>query len=169
MAVNPPIQQPMIGPDGRVTPVWNQFFLRLSQQIGLSGYMLKSTYDPNGSGSVVDSDKFAGELPAYYLDLANATGLLRVSRCEWNIRQTTVDISALAGDHIECDASGGAINVTLPDPNQYIGRAVSVCKADSSGNAVTVIGTVNGAANPSTTTQYTVYWLLSVGAEWRRI
>lgn len=169
MAVNPPIQQPMIGPDGRVTPVWNQFFLRLSQQIGLSGYMLKATYDPSGSGSVVDSDRLGGELPSYYLDLANHTGAVGIGSVAWNVRALSADDTANTGDLCDVDASGGAVSITLPDPTANTGLMVAVAKADSSANAVTVVGTVNGATDPSFNTQYTCYLMVSNGSEWRRL
>ena len=41
-------------------------------------YLDKATYDPTDSGTVVDSQNFGGQLPAYYLNLANGayTGLL---------------------------------------------------------------------------------------------
>ena len=78
MATNPPINHPVIGMNGLITPVWAEFFLKLANSSTLGGYMLKSTYDPTNSRSVVDSDKLGGELPSYYLDLANHTGSLRI-------------------------------------------------------------------------------------------
>lgn len=166
----PPITHPVVdAKTGMITRPWSEYFLKSAQQSELAGYMLKSVYDPNGNGSVVDSDALGGESGSYYLDLWNATGVLRVAKTEWNVRPATVSTTAAVGDHIECDATSGAISVTLPNPINCIGKMVSVSKVDSSGNAVTVVGTVNGAVDPSTTTQYTVYWLLSVGAEWRRI
>lgn len=169
MAASPPIQQPMIGANGLITPVWTEFFLRLVSQQQGSGYMLKSVYDPTGSGSVVDSDKLDGELPSYYLDLGNHTGSLRLSNVDWNVRSVVYDVTAVAGDFCDVDASSGAVSVTLPDPAANIGKMVAVAKADSSANAVTLVGTVNGTASPSFIVQYTCYTMASTGTEWRLV
>lgn len=167
MAASPPIQQPMIGANGLITPVWTEFFLRLVSQQQWSGYMLKSVYDPTGSGSVVDSDKLDGELPSYYLDLANHTGSLRIGHVEWNVRITATDITADVGDLCDVDATSAAVNITLPDPAVNIGKMVAVAKSDSSANAVNVIGTVNGVVDPAIAVQYTCYVMASNGTEWR--
>ncbi len=47
----------------------------LNSAISLKGDMLKSVYDANNNGKVDDSDRLAGQLPAYYLNRANHTGL----------------------------------------------------------------------------------------------
>lgn len=169
MATNPPINHPVLGMNGLITPVWAEFFLKLSNSSALSGYLLKSTYDPTGSGSVVDSDKLDGELPSYYLDLANQTGSLRFGHIYWNVRITTTDITAAVGDLCDVDATSAAVNITLPDPAVNIGKMVAVAKSDSSANAVNVIGTVNGVVDPAISVQYTCYMLASNGIEWRRL
>lgn len=169
MAASPPIQQPMIGANGLITPVWTEFFLRLVSQQQGSGYMLKSVYDPTGSGSVVDSDKLDGELPSYYLDLGNHTGSLRLSNVDWNVRSVVYDVTAVAGDFCDVDASSGAVSVTLPDPAANVGKMVAVAKADSSANAVTLVGKVNGATNPTISSQYGIVSVVSVDTEWRQV
>lgn len=169
MATNPPINHPVLGMNGLITPVWAEFFLKLANNSTLSGYMLKSTYDPTSSGSVVDSDKLGGELPSYYLDLSNHTGSLRIGHVDWNVRITATDITAAVGDLCDVDATAAAVNITLPDPAVNIGKMVAVAKADSSANAVNMIGTVNGVVDPAISVQYTCYMLASNGIEWRRL
>lgn len=51
----------------------------------------------------------------------------------------------LAGQHTPVDATGGAITLTLPTPT-HLGAYLSVEKVDASTNAVTVTGSIRGAA-----------------------
>lgn len=56
---------------------------------------------------------------------------------------------------VECNASGGAFTATLPTPSSVnAGTHYWVKKVDSSGNAVTVGGTIDGATNYSLAAQY---------------
>lgn len=87
----------------------------------------------------------------------------------WNVRVLTASATAVAGDFCDVDASGGAVSVTLPSAAGNVGRMISVSKADSSANAVTIIGTVNGTVNPTLTVQYTCALMVSNGTEWRRL
>lgn len=55
------------------------------------------------------------------------------------------------------DASGTAVTVTLPDPDQFEGKTVTIQKMDATGNAVniaTASGTIYGGTT-AITTQYT--------------
>lgn len=160
MATNPPINHPVLGMNGLITPVWAEFFLRLANGSALGNYMLKSTYDPTSSGSVVDSDRLGGQIASYYLSIGNH---------EWNARTITADTTAAVGDLCDVDASSAAISVTLPDPTANSGKMVAVAKADSSANAVTVVGTVNGVVDPSFSVPYTCYLMASNGTEWRLV
>lgn len=87
----------------------------------------------------------------------------------WNVRILTTTATAAAGDLCDCDASGGAFTVTLPNVATNSGQTIIVCKADSSANAVTIAGTINGAVNLDITLQYTSISLASNGTEWRVI
>ncbi len=54
----------------------------------------------------------------------------------------------LADDVILMDATGGARTVALLDPSLFVERTVTILKTDSSANAVTVTGTINGGNYP---------------------
>ena len=166
--IPPPIQHPMLGSNGLVTVPWASYFRSLAIAVD-SGYMLKSVYDPGDTGSVVDSDELNGQPGSYYLDLSNHTGSLSAQLLSWNVRVMTASATAVAGDFCDVDASGGAVSVTLPSVGGNVGRMIAVSKADSSANAVTIIGTVNGTVNPTLTVQYTCALMVSNGTEWRRL
>lgn len=87
----------------------------------------------------------------------------------WNVRILTTTATAAAGDMCDCDASGGAFTVTLPSVAANSGKTIIVTKADSSANAVTIAGTINGATDLDLTLQYTAITLASNGTEWRII
>lgn len=87
----------------------------------------------------------------------------------WNVRILTTTATAAAGDMCDCDASGGAFTVTLPNVATNSGQTIIVTKADSSANAVTIAGTINGATDLDITLQYTAITLASNGTEWRII
>jgi hypothetical protein len=53
---------------------------------------------------------------------------------------------------VYCDASAGAFSVTLPSASAI--DFIEIIKIDSSANAITIIGTVNGVSNPTIATQY---------------
>lgn len=90
-----------------------------------------------------------------------------VSQLTWNVRTLTADADAYDGDWCDVDATGGDVNITLPDVLTSTGRMIAVSKSDVSANLVTVIGTVNGAVDPSITVQYTTLLMVSNGTEWR--
>ncbi len=70
-------------------------------------------------------------------------------------RTVTDDTTAGVNDGlIVADATSAPLTVTLPDPNLVGGMIVTILKADGSGNAVTIGGTVSGALNPTLATQY---------------
>lgn len=67
------------------------------------------------------------------------------------------------------DATGGAKTVTLPTASQFPGLEVTVLKTDVSANAVTVVGTINGAANYGLAAQYKYVTVISNGTDWHVI
>lgn len=71
------------------------------------------------------------------------------------------------GEFVDVDATSGPITVTLPDSASNPGRICGVSKNDASGNAVTVSGSINGAASAVIAVQYTALLFVSVGTEWR--
>jgi hypothetical protein len=63
------------------------------------------------------------------------------------------------------DATAGAVSITLP-AQQYAGHAIEVVKIDSSANAVTLVGTISGAASPTLATQYAKQRFATSGTAW---
>lgn len=62
------------------------------------------------------------------------------------------------------NAVGGAVTITLPSATS--GRILTVKKIDASGNAVTLSGTVDGAASPTLTIQWQSRILQGDGSNW---
>lgn len=85
----------------------------------------------------------------------------------WKVKAIGANHSALPGDWLDCDASGGAITITPPDVARYAGRMVAVCKSDATANQVIWNGQTNGAPTAFTAVQYTTMLLVSNGTEWR--
>ena len=166
--IPPPLSHPVIDAAGLMTRPWLMYFQALAggTDSSLSGYMLKSVYDPTNAGIVADSDKLDGQHGSYYLDLGNATGSMAAVRFSWNVRLLTGSELATAGDFCDCDASSSAITVTMPDPTANTGKMVAVRKSDSSANAVTISGAINGATSQVLTVQYTAILMASNGLEW---
>lgn len=83
----------------------------------------------------------------------------------------TTNYSVLAADmnkFFTCDATGGAFNMTLPTlAAGDDGWACWIMKTDSGSNAVTVVGTVNGSANPTIGIQYQAMIVWWTGSAWR--
>lgn len=65
------------------------------------------------------------------------------------------------------DATGGVMTVTLPTPTA--GRVLVIKKVDSSANACTVAGTVDGAVNPTLAAQYNSMTIIADGSAWMKI
>lgn len=64
------------------------------------------------------------------------------------------------------DATNGPITVTLRPPNQVQDLRLILKKIDSSGNAVTIHGTVDGTVNPVLSAQYSSLTIQSDGSSW---
>lgn len=87
------------------------------------------------------------------------------------IRTVTAGYAATEGDMVlRVDATAGPVTITLPSAGAVKGLTFVVKKVDGSANAVTVdpagSETVDGATSVSTTTQWTVFRLLSNGSGW---
>lgn len=80
---------------------------------------------------------------------------------------TAATVTANPYDVLECTATANAITVTLPSPTA--GVTVTVKKMDSSANAVTITGTVDGTVNPSLIFQYGSMELIGDGTQWIRV
>ena len=87
-----------------------------------------------------------------------------------DIQTVTAAYTMVATDSLVlASASGGAVTVTLPAAQVMAGKAVTVKKTDSSGNAVTVGGTVDGVSNPTLASQYKAMTVRSDGTTWWKI
>ena len=64
------------------------------------------------------------------------------------------------------NAASAAINITLPTASSHTGRVYNVKKIDATANAVTIIGTIDGVANRTITTQWTDFNFQSNGSAW---
>jgi hypothetical protein len=72
------------------------------------------------------------------------------------------------GNLITADATGGAFNLTLPTlAAADDGWSIALQKTDSSANAVTVIGTINGVSNYVLANQYEAVTIFWNGSSWR--
>lgn len=67
------------------------------------------------------------------------------------------------------DASAGTVTITLPDVRASEQKVIRVKKIDATANAVNVVptsGTIDGAANKSTTTQYAGFAYTALNGNW---
>jgi hypothetical protein len=79
---------------------------------------------------------------------------------------TTTTVTANAWDVLECSAASNAITVT--PPTNTAGTRFTVKKTDATANAVTISGTVDGAASPTLTAQYESVEVVGDGTSWYR-
>jgi hypothetical protein len=81
----------------------------------------------------------------------------------------TTTYTAVPGDIIPCDATGGAFTVNLPAASGVV-QSISIKKTDASINAITIDGngaeTIDGAATRLLSTQYEAVTLWSNGTNW---
>ena len=81
----------------------------------------------------------------------------------------TTTYTAVPGDVIPCDATGGAFTVNLPAASGVV-QSISIKKTDASINAVTIDGnaseTIDGATTRLLSTQYEAVTLWSNGTNW---
>lgn len=88
-----------------------------------------------------------------------------------NVTTITVDATLTTSQTVVlCDASGGAITVTLPAASGNAGRHYHIKKIDSSGNAVTIEGdgseTIDGKTTQAIAVQYNSINIVCDGSEW---
>lgn len=71
------------------------------------------------------------------------------------------------GKRLIADATGGAFNLTLPTlGTSDDGWSIWILKSDSTTNAITAVGTVNGVVNPTISKQYQAQLVLWSGTAW---
>lgn len=62
------------------------------------------------------------------------------------------------------DATSGAVDITFRPPGEWKDKLYIIKKTDASANTVTGVGTIDGASNWQTTTQYASQRFMSDGA-----
>ena len=96
--------------------------------------------------------------------LAQEHQLLQQSIGPFVARSVATSVTQLSTDrYLLVDASGGARTVTLLVPSQWPPFPLTIIKTDSSANAVTLSGTVDGVVNPTLPLQYAARTLFSDG------
>jgi len=89
-------------------------------------------------------------------------GTERSARTGVKGRNAAATLTTAGAEVQTIDASGGAISITLPATTTPGVRFV-IKKTDASANAVTVVGTIDGATNYSLATQYQYVSIISTG------
>lgn len=67
------------------------------------------------------------------------------------------------------DATGGAFSLTLPSAATFAGAVFFLKKTDASANAITIVGTVDGAVNPTLTAAARNMVVASDGTSWFKL
>lgn len=135
-----------------------------------SNYRLLST---NGSGAVQD----AAAITASRILVSDANGIPTHSAlteagvsAKMGLIPTaskTSGYSAVNGDFVRCDASGGTFAVTLPTATA--GHVVAIKKTDSSFTAVSITGTIDGVSGSAVHTQGETLFVVGNGTDWETI
>lgn len=84
-----------------------------------------------------------------------------------NVIAKSANYTAVSGDFIIADASGGAFNVTLPAAAS--GAHVSVKKVDASTNAITIVGNIDNLTSDAVSAQWASMDYISDGTQWYRV
>lgn len=146
---------------------WDKFQLQLaSGTIGTALTVQTATFatmvlDPNAAGFVGK-----GVVILFLRAGSFVQGILPV-------QQKTILVTAAGATAVpsrSCrmmfDATAGAQSATLPSATNLEGVEIEICKIDSSGNAVTITGTVSGESNPTIPNQYTNESIFASGGLW---
>lgn len=81
-----------------------------------------------------------------------------------NVNHASSPVTAVAGDYIRCDTSGGTIAITVPSA---LRSKVSVKKLTGDANSITLTpdaGTIDGAATQVISVQYAVLTTVGIGS-----
>ena len=90
--------------------------------------------------------------------------LVNIARSIWQPvgRTVTSHYTVTATDDcLFVDCTAGAITITFPPASQMQGVRITVKKVDVSGNAITLSGTIDGAANPTISASMARYTIQS--------
>jgi len=123
-------------PGDAVTGLGSKFVMTIGNHVGVATINPPSTFTVNGSFATA-------------------------------IKTVTANYTATESDNtILVNASGGAVTVTLPSPSGIAGRWYSIKKIDSSVNAVTVSGSIEGASSYTLASQYKYVRVQTDGSAW---
>lgn len=99
----------------------------------------------------------AGFLTAEFQNIQRAIAPSSIRRVTRAATQLPTDAYLLA------DTAAGTVTITLLAPSAWPVFPLTIKKADGSGNTVALVGTVDGAANPSTVTAWAAWTIISDG------
>jgi hypothetical protein len=112
-----------------------------------------------GSTGQVLTSNGAGALPTFQTISAG-----------WTLTTTSTSITAALDNVILCNATGGAITITLPAAASNTNKIYSIKKIDSSANAVTIDGnaseTIDGSLTQVISSQYDCLTIMCDGSNW---
>ena len=137
----------------------------MANLLGGSGYAKRNV---PGIGGSENTKAWADRLTAW---LATEFGNVQRRVAGASHRTVTSNTTVLIGDGlILCDTTGGAISVTWPTP---VGLTedwlVTIKRTSGGGNAVTIVGTVDGSVNPTLAAQYKSITIWSDGSSLHKV
>ncbi|MDQ0100431.1 hypothetical protein J2T10_000050 [Paenarthrobacter nicotinovorans] len=126
-------------------------YMRLWMETANAGFQVGASNNYLGFYGTVPIAKLDSgtDIPSVMAKLGLVTdGTVRATRIGLNPRTANVTITTQAAEVQSVDATAGAVSVTLPATTTP-GYCFIIKKTDASANAVTVVGTIDGAANYS--------------------
>jgi len=101
-----------------------------------------------------------------------AEPFMQLSSLGYGVKTITADYIAAYDAVIRCDASAGALTISLPTASGITGKAYLIKKVDSSANAITIdpygTETIDGAATVTLASQYDSVIVVSDGTNWMK-
>lgn len=109
---------------------------------------------------------FSYDATYFGVELANIARALPPSTVRTFVATSTnfTDIPRATDKIILYDATAHAITVQLPQPDQCQRLEITCKKIDASANAITLVGTLDGAVNPTLPTRYKSKTIVSDGS-----
>lgn len=110
-----------------------------------------------------------GSVPVEYVQSWVRNTLVRVQQALWQPKHRTVRASGLLvaqDDLVLVDATAAPVSITLLPAAQAQFARTTIKKIDASAHAVTLVGTIDGAVNPTLATQYKAKTIQSDGVGW---